>query len=98
MIDLIIVTGMSKFLKNSILPHVDDFSALIHRYLLKYAILGLLWVQKREFGPKFRIGPLMIDFILVTGVPKFLKNSILPYVDDVSALIYRFLLKNALCS
>ena len=38
----------------------------------------------------------MVDFILVTGISKFVKNTIPPYVDDFSALFRRFISKNAL--
>ena len=40
----------------------------------------------------------MVDFILVTGISKFVESTVLPYVDDFSALFRRFLSKNALFS
>ena len=76
MIDFILVTGISKFVKNTILPYVDDFSALFRRFISKNSLFSLNWAKKGGFGPKFSIGFTLIDFILVTGISKFVKNTI----------------------
>ena len=56
MVDIRYITNMSKYHQNPLSPYIDDLTALNHRYLLKYAIFGQIWAQKRGFGPKFRIG------------------------------------------
>ena len=61
MIDLQCVTTMPLYDTNSILTCTDDFQALNHHILLKYAILGPFGAQKRGFGPKFNIGQMLID-------------------------------------
>ena len=53
-----------------------------------------MWAQKREFEPKYSIEPVMNDLMSVTHTPEFLKNTISPYLHDVSALFRRFILKN----
>ena len=37
----------------------------------------------------------MVDFILVTGISKFVKNAISSYVDEFLALFRQFISKNA---
>ena len=68
MFDLKCVTTMSNYDMNTILPNIDDFSPLNRRFLLKYDILGLIWAQKRRFGPKFSIKQMMIDLKCVTAM------------------------------
>ena len=97
-INLKLVKSMSKFLKNFISPHVDDFPVLFHRFILEKSLFRLNWAKKGGLWPKYSIGLVMVDFILVTGISKFLKNTISPYVDDFSALFRRFISKNSLFS
>ena len=87
-IDLKCVTTMSYNDMNSILPYIDDFAALNHRFLLKYAILGPIWAQKREFGPKFSIGQMLIDLKYITTMSLYDRHSFLPYIDDFPALLH----------
>ena len=96
MIDLQCVTTMPLYDTNSILTCTDDFQALNHHILLKYAIFGPIRAQKREFRPKFSINQMMIDLKCVTTMSYYDMNSILPYIDDFSALNHRFLLKYAI--
>ena len=86
MIDLQCVTTMPFYDTNSILTCTDDFQALNHHILLKYAIFGPIWTQKRGFGPKFSIKQMMIDLKCVTAMSYNDMNSIFPYRDDFSAL------------
>ena len=46
MIDFILVTGVSKFVKNTISQYVDDFSALFRRFILKNSLFSLNWAKK----------------------------------------------------
>ena len=48
MVDYILVTGLSKFVKNTIRPYVDDLLALFRRLISKNALFSLNWVKKRE--------------------------------------------------
>ena len=48
MVDFILVTGISKFVKNTISPFVDDFSAIFRRFISKNALFSLNWAKKRE--------------------------------------------------
>ena len=98
MVDFILVTGISKFVKNTILPYVDDFSSLFRRCISKNALFSLIWAKKGRFGPKFSVGLVMVDFILVTDIWKYVKNTISLYVDGFPALFRRFISKNALFS
>ena len=98
MVYFILITGISKFVKNKISPYVDDFSALFRRFISKNALSSLNWAKKGGFGPKISVGLVMVDFISVTDIPKYVKNTISPYVDDFSALFCRFISKNALYS
>ena len=51
MIDVLSVTNMHRSHDKLILLQLYHFSVLIRRYLLKYAILGLIWAQNWGFGP-----------------------------------------------
>ena len=62
------------------------------------AYSSLMWAQKREFKPKYSIEPVMNDLMSVTHTPEFLKNTISPYLHDVSALFRRYTSKNSLFS
>ena len=86
LIDLKYITTMSLYDRHSLLPYIDDFPALLHRYLLKCVILGPIWAQKRGFGPKFSIGQMMVDFKCVTTMSYYYKNTVLPCIDDFSSL------------
>ena len=96
--DFILVTDISKYVKNTISLYVDGFPALFRRFISKNALFSQNLGKKGEFGPKFSVGLVMVDFILVTGISKYVKNTISPYVDDFSALFRRFISKNALSS
>ena len=47
MVDFILVTGISKYVKNTISPYVDDFSALFRRFISKNDLFSLNWGEKR---------------------------------------------------
>ena len=98
MVDFILVKGISKFVKNTISLYVDDLSALFRRFISKNALFSLIWAKKGRFGPKFSVGLVMVDFILVTDIWKYVKNTISLYVDGFPALFRRFISKNALFS
>ena len=72
MVDFILVTGISKFVKNTIPPYVDDFSALFRRFISKNALFSLIWSKKGGFWPKFSIGIIMIDVLSVTNMHSLL--------------------------
>ena len=86
MVGFISVKGISKYVKNTISPYVYDFTAFFRRFILKNAPFSLNWAIKGRFGPKFSVGyVMMVDFIFITGISKFVKTTISPYVDDFSA-------------
>ena len=93
-VDFILVTGISKFLKNTISPYVDDFSALFRRFISKISLFSLIWAKKGGFGPQ--IGLIMIDILSVTNMHRSLNKSILLQLYHFSVLIHRYLLKYAI--
>ena len=72
MVDFILVTGISKYVKNTISPYVDDFSALFRRFISKNAPFSLNLGKKGGFWPKFSIGIIMIDVLSVTNMHSLL--------------------------
>ena len=74
MIDFILVTGISKFVKNTISSYVDDFAALFRRFISKNTLFSLNWAKKGGFWPKFSIGLTMIDVLSVTNMHSFIIN------------------------
>lgn len=48
--------------------HIDDFPALVHRFLRKYAIFGAIEAQKQGLGPKFSIEKMVIDLKYVKAM------------------------------
>ena len=96
MVDFILVTGILKYVKNTISPYVDDFSALFRRFISKNSLFSLNWAKKGGFGPKFSIGLIMIDILSVTNMHRSLNKSILLQLYHFSVLIHRYLLKYAI--
>ena len=55
MVDIRYITYMSKYHQNPLSPYIDDFSAVNHPYLFRYAILGPILVQKWGILGQIRI-------------------------------------------
>ena len=56
MVDFILVTGISKFVKNAISSYVDEFLALFRQFISKNDLFSLNWGKKKgNLGPNLAL-------------------------------------------